>query len=267
MTDPVYPADPSFIAAARIGSEDYARLYAESVSDPDGFWGRQASRLQWMKPPTRIRNVSFRREDFRIRWFEDGELNVAVNCLDRHLATRGDKTALIWQGDDPARSQRISYRELHAEVGKLANALRRLGVAKGDRVTLYLPMIPQAAVAMLACARIGAIHSVVFGGFAAKELATRIDDAKPKLILTASCGIEPGRIVEYKPLLDAAIDLARSKPEAVILFQRPQAKAAMKDGRDRDWAGLREAAMKAGKSADYYQECDDPQSTFHRVFE
>ena len=234
MTDPVYPADPSFIAAARIGSEDYARLYAESVSDPDGFWGRQASRLQWMKPPTRIRNVSFRREDFRIRWFEDGELNVAVNCLDRHLATRGDKTALIWQGDDPARSQRISYRELHAEVGKLANALRRLGVAKGDRVTLYLPMIPQAAVAMLACARIGAIHSVVFAGFSPEALAGRIADCQSKLVITADGGLRGGKTVALKSQVDQALGKpGTSCVETVLVVRNLGLPITMQSPRDR----------------------------------
>uniref|UniRef100_UPI002EDB463F AMP-binding protein n=1 Tax=Novilysobacter viscosus TaxID=3098602 RepID=UPI002EDB463F len=169
MTDPapVHPIDPQFAAQARITREDYARLYGESVAEPEAFWNRIAQRLDWMTPPTRIKDVSFDLADFRIRWFEDGELNASVNCLDRHLATRGDKTALLFEHDDPALpAEHISYLELHARVCRLANALRALGMRKGDRITIYLPMIPEAVVAMLACARIGAIHSVVFGGFA-----------------------------------------------------------------------------------------------------
>ncbi len=234
MTDPVYPADPAFIAQARIQPADYQRLYAESIANPDAFWGRVATRLEWMKPPTRVRNVSFRHDDFRIRWFEDGELNVAVNCLDRHLATRGDKTALIWQGDDPASSRHISYRELHAEVGKLANALRNLGVRKGDRVTLYLPMIPQAAMAMLACARIGAIHSVVFGGFSPEALAGRIKDCQSKLVITADGGRRGGKTVPLKTNVDEALTKpGTSCVETVLVVRNTGFPIHMQSPRDR----------------------------------
>ncbi|MGD9584528.1 MAG: acetate--CoA ligase [Lysobacterales bacterium] len=241
MTDAVYPAAPGFVVQAAIKAEDYQRLYAESIADPDAFWGQVAKRLEWMKPPTRIRNVSFKHDDFHIRWFEDGELNVAVNCLDRHLTTRGDKTALIWQGDDPASSRRISYRELHAEVGKLANALRNLGVAKGDRVTLYLPMIPQAAVAMLACARIGAIHSVVFGGFSPEALAGRIADCQSKLVITADGGRRGGKTVPLKTQVDEAL----SKPgtscvETVLVVRNTGFPIDMQCPRDRWYEALLE---------------------------
>ena len=154
----IHAASPEFSAAARLSPSDYERLYVESIQAPETFWARIAQRLDWSRAPTRIRDVSFRLEDFRIRWFEDGELNVSVNCLDRQLAARGDKTALLFEGDDPDVSRRVSYRELYEEVCRLGNALRRLGVRKGDRVTIYMPMIPEAVVAMLACARVGAIH-------------------------------------------------------------------------------------------------------------
>ena len=172
------PVPPQFAAAARIGRDDYRRLYDESLRDPDEFWGRRARRLDWLRPFGKVHDVSFDARDFRIRWYEDGQLNVAANCLDRHLAHRGDKTAIIWEGDDPGESERITYRELYYRVCRLGNALRALGVQKGDRVTIYLPMIPDAAVAMLACARIGAIHSVVFGGFSSDSLAGRIADTE-----------------------------------------------------------------------------------------
>ncbi|MGH8078123.1 MAG: AMP-binding protein, partial [Lysobacter sp.] len=186
----VYPVAADFAAQARITRADYERLYAESVAQPDAFWRTVAQRVDWMKAPTRIKDTSFALDDFRIRWYADGELNASVNCLDRHLATRGDKTALIFEHDDPAlAAESISYRDLHARVCQLANALRNLGVAKGDRVTIYLPMIPTAVVAMLACARIGAIHMVVFGGFSPNSIADRIADCGSKLIITADEGL------------------------------------------------------------------------------
>ncbi|HVC17876.1 MAG TPA: AMP-binding protein, partial [Rhodanobacter sp.] len=189
----LYPVKPEFAAKARIGKDDYTRLYAESIRDPEGFWNRVAQRLDWVKAPTIIKNVSFDAKDLHIRWFEDGLLNVSANCLDRHLAERGDKTAIIFEGDDPNESRRVSYRELHNEVCKFANTLKHLGVRKGDRVAIYMPMIPEAAVAMLACARIGAIHSVVFGGFSPDSLAGRIADSAVKLVVTADEGVRGGR--------------------------------------------------------------------------
>ena len=166
MTD-VYPVDSAFAEKARIDKNTYQQLYRESVENPDAFWAKAAERLDWYKKPTKIKNVSYQLDDFRIKWFEDGELNVSVNCLDRQLATRGDKTAILFEADGPdSPAQKVTYRELHQRVCRLGNALRNLGIKKGDRVTIYLPMIVDAAVAMLACARVGAIHSVVFGGFA-----------------------------------------------------------------------------------------------------
>ncbi|MBS0218797.1 MAG: AMP-binding protein, partial [Proteobacteria bacterium] len=172
MSDAIHPAPAGFANAASIGPDDYRRDYARALADPDAFWAEQAKRLDWSQFPTRIREVSFDAANLHIGWFADGVLNASVNCLDRHLQLRGDKTALLWEADDPATPpQHISYRQLHARVCQLANALRNLGVRKGDRVAIYLPMIPEAAVAMLACARIGAVHTVVFGGFSPDSLA------------------------------------------------------------------------------------------------
>ena len=165
MHKALYDVPAGFAERARYRRDDYDKLYAQSVSDPEAFWARVGQRLDWVQPYSRVKDVSYDANDFRIRWFYDGKLNVAWNCLDRHLATRGDKIAFIHEGDDPGESATITYRELYHRVCRLANALKSLGVGKGDRVTIYLPMIPEAAVAMLACARIGAIHSVVFGGF------------------------------------------------------------------------------------------------------
>jgi len=173
----LYPVSADFAANARIDKASYERLYAESVADPEEFWRRVGKRLDWIKPYSKVKDVSFDADDLHIRWYHDGELNVSANCLDRHLAKHGDKTAIIWEGDDPAESRRISYRELHADVSRCANLLKNLGVAKGDRVCIYLPMIPEAAIAMLACTRIGAVHSIVFGGFSPDSLAGRIAKA------------------------------------------------------------------------------------------
>jgi acetyl-CoA synthetase len=230
----LHHASEAFTTRARISARDYERLYEESLQDPEGFWGRVAERLSWFRKPTRIKDVSFEAADFRIRWYEDGLLNVAVNCLDRHLGERADKTAILWEGDDPAQSRRISYRELHDEVCKLANALRRLGVRKGDRVTLYLPMIPEAAYAMLACARIGAIHSVVFGGFSPDSLAGRIADCGSKLVITADEGVRGGKAVPLK----ANVDEALKRPgatcvETVLVVRRTGGAVPMQMPRDR----------------------------------
>jgi acetyl-CoA synthetase len=188
-----YPVSAQFAARARVDKARYQRDYAKSLADPEAFWGEVGKRLDWIKPYSKVRDVSFNADDLHVRWYEDGTLNVAANCLDRHLETRGDKTAIIWEGDDPAESRRISYRELHAEVCKAANLLANLGVVKGDRVAIYLPMIPEAAIAMLACARIGAIHTVVFGGFSPDSLASRIADCQCKLVITADEGLRGGK--------------------------------------------------------------------------
>ena len=231
----IYPPTADFAANARVNRDQYHRLYQQSLRDPDGFWAGVAKRLEWMTPPTRIKNTSFDLADFHIRWFEDGELNVSVNCLDRHLAERGDKTALIFEPDSPdAPAERISYRELHQRVCKLANALRALGVGKGDRVTIYLPMIPEAGIAMLACARIGAVHMVVFGGFAANSIADRVSDSGSKLIITADEGLRGGRKVALKVNVDAALKLPGTNTvETVLVVRHTHAAVDMQMPRDR----------------------------------
>ena len=194
-------------AQPRIGKIDeaeYFRLYEKSLADPDAFWGEQGKRLDWIKPYTKVCNASFT-GDVSIRWYEDGTLNASANCIDRHLAKRGDQTAILWEGDDPAEDRRVTYRELHESVCRLANALKARGVKKGDRVTIYLPMIPEAAVAMLACARIGAIHSVVFGGFSPDSLAGRIEDCRSTVLITADEGLRGGRKVPLKRNADTAL--------------------------------------------------------------
>ena len=230
-------APAAFVARANLRHRDYLRDYQKSVDDPDAFWGKVAQRLDWITPPTIIRNVSFAEDDFRIRWFEDGELNVAVNCLDRHLHTRGDKPAIVFEPDDPATpSQSISYRQLHARVCQLANALRQLGVGKGDRVTVYLPMIPEAVIAMLACARIGAVHSVVFAGFAPHSIADRIGDCGSKLVITADEGRRGGRTVPLKANVDAALRLpGTDSVETVLVVRHTGGDVAMQAPRDRWW--------------------------------
>jgi propionyl-CoA synthetase len=225
----------------------YAEVYAEWQVDPQAFWAKAAQAIEWIKKPERIFDAE---AGIYGRWFPDATCNTCFNALDRHVeGGRGDQTAIFYDSPVAGAKRRIGYRELRDEVATVAAVLSDFGVAKGDRIIVYMPMIPEAVVAMLACARIGAVHSVVFGGFAAKELATRIDDARPKLILTASCGLEPGRVVAYKPLLDAAIELAEYRPEACILLQRPQCAALLTAGRDHDWGEIVAAAKALGKSA------------------
>ncbi len=234
MSD-LYPVPDAFAAQANVTRADYERDYAESVRDPEAFWGRIAQRMEWMKPPARIRDVSFDRQNFQIRWFADGELNASVNCLDRHLATRGDKTALIFEPDNPGDApQHVSYRDLHARVCRLGNALRNLGVGKGDRVTIYLPMIVEAAVAMLACARIGAIHTVVFGGFSSSSIADRVRDSGAKLIITADEGLRGGKRVPLKANVDAALRLpGTTTVETVVVVRHTGGTVDMQMPRDR----------------------------------
>ncbi len=226
----------------------YREVYAEWQKNPENFWAQAAREIDWITPPTRIFDE---KAGVYGHWFPDAECNTCWNAVDRHVAGgRGAQDAVIYDSPMAGAKRRVTYGQLLDEVSTLAAVLRDMGVSKGDRVIVYMPMIPEALFAMLACARIGAIHSVVFGGFAAKELATRIDDAAPKAVLTASCGIEPGRLVPYKPLLDEAIRLASVKPDAVLLLQREQAEASMIAGRDHDWAACVEAARAAGKRAD-----------------
>ena len=234
MSD-LYPVKPEFAAKARIGKADYQRLYRESVEDPEGFWRKAAERLDWYRKPTVIKDVSYDLDDFRIGWFTDGELNVSVNCLDRQLATRGDKVALVFEPDSPdTPAQKVTYRELYERVCRLANALRNLGVAKGDRVTLYMPMIPDTVVAMLACARIGAIHSVVFGGFAANSIADRGSDCGSKLVITADEGLRGSKKVPLKANVDAALKMPGTDTvETVLVLRHTGGAVDMQAPRDR----------------------------------
>ena len=222
----------------------YKEIYERSITDPEAFWGDAAKELHWYAPWDRVLDSDASPVP---RWFAGASINTCYNALDRHVeAGRGEQAALIYDSPVTGQQRTYSYRELTDVVARLAGVLADAGVEKGDRVIVYMPMIPEAAIAMLACARIGAIHSVVFGGFAANELATRIDDAKPKAILSASCGIEPNRVVQYKPLLDAAIDMAKHKVSTCVVKQRSQAVAELVDGRDMDWDSALGAATPAG---------------------
>ncbi|WP_240125454.1 acetate--CoA ligase [Thermomonas alba] len=234
MSD-LYPVDAAFAAQANTTREALARAVAQAEQAPEAFWAGLAQRLEWYRVPTQIKDVSYDLREFRIRWYADGELNASVNCLDRHLAEHGEKVALMFEPDDPAApGQRITYRELHARVCRLANALRNLGVRKGDRVTIYLPMIPEAVVAMLACARIGAVHMVVFGGFAPHSIADRIADCGSKLIITADEGVRGGRKVPLKANVDEALKLPGTQSvETVLVVRRTGAAVPMQMPRDR----------------------------------
>ena len=235
----IYPVPADVAAKARITAADYEKLYAESVKDPEGFWGRIGKRLDWITPYTKVKDVSYDAKDLHIRWFHDGTLNLSANCLDRHLKTRGDKTAILWEGDDPSESKRVTYRELHDQVCRAANLLKNLGVKKGDRVTIYLPMIPEAAVAMLACARIGAIHSVVFGGFSPDSIAGRIADCTSKLVITADEGLRGGKKVPLKVNVDEALKRpGTNSVETVLVVKRSGAPVNMQAPRDRWWDAL-----------------------------
>jgi acetyl-CoA synthetase len=232
MNEHKHPVPEAFARDAAVKAADYEALYRESMQDPEGFWARIAKRIDWIRFPTRIKDVSFDPADFRVRWFEDGELNVSVNCLDRQLAARGDRTAILFEGDDPAQSRAISYRELHADVCRFGNALRALGARKGDRVTIYMPMIPEAVVAMLACARIGAIHSVVFGGFSPESLAGRIQDCESTLIITADEGVRGGRKIPLKANVDTAISSHDLPVKQVVVVRRTGVPVNWVTGRD-----------------------------------
>ena len=238
MTE-AHPLDAAFAAKARIDEPTYERLYAESLRDPEEFWRRIGKRLDWMTPYSKVKDVSFDADDLHIRWFHDGALNVSANCLDRHLARLGDKTAIIWEGDDPDVSRRISFGELHADVCRAANLLKNLGIRKGDRVCIYLPMIPEAAIAMLACTRIGAVHSVVFGGFSPDSLAGRIADSTCKLVITADEGVRGGRKIPLKANVDEALTRpGTNSVETVIVVRHTGGAIAMQPPRDRWWHAL-----------------------------
>jgi acetyl-CoA synthetase len=235
MSEQIYDVPPQWRQRAFIDEAKYEAMYERSVKDPNGFWAEQAKRIDWLEPFTKVKNTSFDPHHVSIKWFEDGVTNVAHNCIDRHLEKRGDQVAIIWEGDDPKDDRKITYRELHAQVCRFANVLKARGVKKGDRVTIYLPMIPEATYAMLACARIGAIHSVVFGGFSPDSLAGRIADAKSAVVVTADEGLRGGRKVPLKANADAAADRAAQagmQVESMVVVRRTGAAVSMKSGRD-----------------------------------
>ncbi|WP_428944957.1 acetate--CoA ligase [Pantoea sp. FN060301] len=234
-----HPVPTSIAENTLINAEQYQSMYQFSVQDPDAFWGEQGRILDWIKPYTTVKNTSFAPGDIRIRWYEDGTLNLAANCLDRHLHSRGDHPAIIWEGDDASESKTLTYRELHREVCRFANSLKELGVNKGDVVAIYMPMVPEAAVAMLACARIGAVHTVIFGGFSPEAVAGRIMDCNAKLVITADEGIRAGRTIPLKKNVDDA--LANPKVTTVtnvVVFRRTGKETGWENGRDLWWHEL-----------------------------
>ena len=231
MSEKVYDVPSQWQSRAFVDDAKYKEMYAASVADPEKFWGEHGKRIDWIKPYTRVKNTSYAPGKVSIEWYGDGTTNVAMNCIDRHLPKRANQTAIIWEGDDPKDSKNITYQELHDEVCRFANVLRNRGVGKGDTVTIYMPMIPEAAYAMLACARIGAIHSIVFGGFSPDSLAGRIEGCKSKMIITADEGLRGGRKVPLKANVDAAIDKAGGV-DHVVVVRRTGGKVDMKPGRD-----------------------------------
>ncbi|MDZ4307067.1 acetate--CoA ligase [Allopontixanthobacter sp.] len=235
MNDTIYPVPAEWAERALIDEAGYQEKYRQSIADPDAFWRGEAQRIDWIRPFDTVKDASFTRKDFRIRWFEGGQLNLAANCLDRHLDTRGDQVAIIWEPDNPSAPGRsITYAELHRDVCRFANLLKAQGVAKGDRVTIYLPMVPEAAVAMLACARIGAIHSIVFAGFSPDALAGRIADCRSNIVLTADQGLRGGKTIPLKANVDAALE--KVAVDTVIMLRHTGADVPFVDGRDIDWA-------------------------------
>ena len=241
MNDKVYDVSPDWAKRALVDDAKYQSMYDRSVSDPAGFWGEHGKRLNWIKPYTSVCETSFHAPDVSIRWYADGVLNVSANCVDRHLAERADQTAIIWEGDDPSESRHVTYRELHEGVCRYANVLKSYGVKKGDRVTIYLPMIPEAAFAMLACTRIGAVHSVVFGGFSPDAIAGRIRDAQSEVVITSDEGFRGGRKIPLKANVDAAIEKSGGVKH-VLVVKRTGGAVQWRDGRD---VWLNEAAAKA----------------------
>ena len=230
MSEKRFPPSSAFAANAHINATKYAEMYATSIADPDAFWHEHGKRIDWIKPFSITKNVSYAHPDVSIKWFEDGVLNVSDNCIDRHLETRGEQTAIIWEGDNPEDSKHVTYREMHTQVCKMANVYKNLGVSKGDRVVLYMPMIPEAAYAMLACARIGAVHSIVFAGFSPEALAARVDGCKASLVVTADEAPRGGRNTALKSNVDKA--LAICGDVATLVVERTGADVGMKQGRD-----------------------------------
>jgi acetyl-CoA synthetase len=235
-----HPVPAEWAQRAYVDAVGYAEKYAAALEQPEAFWRTESARLDWIKPWTKLGQCSFDEADFGIEWFSDGTLNVSANCLDRHLAERGDQVAIIWEGDDAAQQRKLTYRELHGEVCRMANSLKALGAQRGDRVTIYLPMIPEAAMAMLACTRIGAIHSIVFGGFSPEALAGRIQDCDSNLVITADAGMRGGKLVPLKANVDAALEQCPSV-SSVLVVQHVGNDVGVVDGRDHWWHDIREA--------------------------
>ncbi len=250
-----HPVPAEWAARAYVNADSYAEMYRRSIEEPEAFWREQSDRLDWIKPWTKLSNCSYDEATFGIEWFADGTLNVSQNCLDRHLATRGDTTAIIWEGDDPSQQRKLTYTELHGEVCRMANVLRDLGARRGDRITIYMPMIPEAAVAMLACTRIGAIHSIVFGGFSPEALAGRIQDCDSSFIITADGGMRGGKLVPLKANVDAAVASCPGV-KTVLTVRHTDHGAAMKTGRDHWWHELRHDA--ADESPAEEMSAEDP---------
>ncbi|KJS37958.1 MAG: acetyl-CoA synthetase [Hyphomonas sp. BRH_c22] len=227
-----YPVPADFAAKANLTPEKYREMYAASIADPESFWGEHGKRLDWMTPYSVVKDVSWETGDLHVKWYSDGVLNVSANCIDRHLATRGDKPAFIWEGDDPNDTFTVTYKQLHVAVSKFANVLKELGVKKGDRVTIYMPMILEATYAMLACARIGAVHSIVFGGFSPEALAGRIVDCESEVLITADEGVRGGRKVPLKVNADAAAKIANGMVKKMLVVRRTGSEVSMTEGRD-----------------------------------
>ncbi len=232
MSEKVYEVSAKWAKSALINDAKYKRMYAASIKDPDAFWGEHGKRIDWFKPYTKVKNTSYKPGKVSIKWFEDGTTNVSYNCVDRHLAKRAKQVAIIWEGDDPSVSKKITYQQLHDEVCRFANVLKAQGVKKGDAVTIYLPMIPEAAYAMLACARIGAVHSIVFGGFSPDSLSNRIEDCDSKIVITADEGLRGGKGVHLKKNVDVAEPKVKGGIKKVIVVKHTGADITMYPGRD-----------------------------------
>lgn len=254
MADKIYSPTTAFAQNAHANKSTYENMYAASITDPDAFWAEQGQRLDWMTPFTKVKNTSFEHSNVSIKWYEDGELNVSANCIDRHLATRGDQTAIIWEGDNPDESTRITYNELHTQVCKLANVYKSLGVTKGDRVVLYMPMIPEAAYAMLACNRIGAVHSIVFGGFSPEALAARLTACGAKLVVTADQAPRGGKATPLKANVDMALEI--SGDITTLVVERTGADLPSKEGRDHSYTAA--MAQASAECAPEPMNAEDP---------
>ena len=254
MADKIYSPTTAFVQNAHANKSTYENMYAASITDPNAFWAEQGQRLDWMTPFTKVKNTSFEHSNVSIKWYEDGELNVSANCIDRHLATRGDQTAIIWEGDNPDESTHITYNELHTQVCKLANVYKSLGVTKGDRVVLYMPMIPEAAYAMLACNRIGAVHSIVFGGFSPEALAARLTACGAKLVVTADQAPRGGKATPLKANVDMALEI--SGDITTLVVERTGADLPSKEGRDHSYTAA--MAQASAECAPEPMNAEDP---------